>query len=77
MITRGDMKLARHRLRMNVREINPEAVAYIDWDAFEGVLEAVLATPNPTNEMIHRVFRASVAKAVQAYVRDNPRGPTN
>lgn len=63
MITRDDMKLAKAKLRANVMEVDPEAVDYIDWDAFEGVLEAVLMTANPTNVMIHQVFKSSISKA--------------
>lgn len=77
MITRMDMKAAKEQLRRNVMEVDPEAVEYIDWDAFEGVLEAVLSTSNPTNAMIHQVFKSSINKAQMLRVLNRPMGPTN
>lgn len=72
-----DMRAAREQLRANVMAIDPQAVEFIDYDAFEGVLEAVLMTPNPTNEMIHRVFTASIMKARTMRAIHRPLGPTH
>lgn len=76
-ITNGDMKLARTKLRTNVAQIDPAMVDYIDWDAFEGVLEAVLMNPNATNSNIDQVFKSSIAKAQLAFLRDRGVKPTN
>jgi len=73
----NDKKRARELLRANVAKVDMNAVEYIDWDAFEGVLEAVLASESPTQDEILQVFKASLNKARAAYAADRGVGPTN
>jgi len=76
--TSNDRRRARELLVANVARAEPNAVAYIDWDAFEGVLDAVMASEAAQDpEAIMQVFKSSVAKARGLYHADRPPGPTN
>ena len=72
----SDMKRARELLRANCAKVDVQAVEYLDWDAFEGVLEAVMAA-EPTQDMIMRVFQTTIQKAQVQRVLHRPIGPTN
>lgn len=76
MMKPGDMKRARELLAANCAKADPFAVEYIDWDAFEGVLEAVMQAGGD-EQAILRVFAASIAKAKQLRLQDRGVKPTN
>lgn len=76
MMKAGDMKRAKELLAANCAKVDPFAVEYIDWDAFEGVLEAVMMAGGD-QEAILRVFTASINKARMLRAQDKPIGPTN
>lgn len=76
MMKPKDMKRARELLAANCAKVDPFAVEYIDWDAFEGVLEAVMMAGGD-QEAILRVFTASIAKARMLRAKDRPMGATN
>ena len=73
----SDLKDARDLLARNCAKVDPFAVEYLDYDAFEGVLEAVMASGEATQEMIMQVFSASIRKAQMLRARDRTVGPTN
>ena len=74
----SDKKRSRELLRNFVAEQDPAAVEYIDWDAFEGVLDAVMASESGQDpDAIMQVFKSVRNKAVSAKFFDRPPGPTN
>jgi hypothetical protein len=74
----SDRQRARQLLREDVAKAQVNAVAYIDWDAFEGVLDAVMASEAGKDQSaILQVFKASRHKALSAYFADRGVGPTN
>ncbi len=73
-----DKRRAAELLRANIAKVEPNAVAYIDWDAFEGVLEAVMESEaRGDQEAILQVFKASQRLALSNYYEDRGVGPTN
>lgn len=71
-----NMKRARQSLRQAILSVDPLAEEFIDWDAFEIALEAMMEC-DPTREMVLAVFGAAITKARQLRAVHSPIGATN
>lgn len=61
------MPSARAMLRRAVKQLEPPAEDYIDWDAFEGELEKTLAVTDVSKAKVASVFGRAVTRARHLY----------
>ena len=66
---RFNVAQARRMLRQAVTQLQPAAVDYIDWIAFEAELNKVMGVTDPSKPKIVGVFAQAVTKARQAYMQ--------